>query len=138
MMQMPVCGNYLAWFSRGESSLPPCVHHTRVRPAVRSALVVQVTAEGKYIPPPKDNQKAMYGTMLFVRADIVQHTARFLAKAACIATRYCCVRRQTAPAPSQRELQVRSLYPSLVFLRFITHRLMPPVNLSPHMLMHHA
>lgn len=65
-----------------------------------------MTKEGEYVPPPKDNQKATYATMIFVRADIVTHTARFLAKAACIATRYCCVRRQTSPAPSQRELQV--------------------------------
>lgn len=44
--------------------------------------------------------------MLFVRSDIINHSARYLAKAACIATRYCCVRRQTTPAPGEPELQV--------------------------------
>lgn len=80
---------------------------------VRCVLfVVQVTPEGKYVPPPKDNQKATYSTMLFVRSDIVAHAARYLAKATCIATRYCCVRRQTAPTPGARELQARrSLHP---------------------------
>jgi hypothetical protein len=68
---------------------------------------LQVTPEGEYVPPPKENQKATYSTMLFVRSDIVAHAARYLAKAATIATRYCCVRRQTAPAPGARELQAR-------------------------------
>jgi acyl-CoA oxidase len=67
---------------------------------------MQVTRDGKYIPPPPANQKAMYSTMLFIRADIVKHSARFLARATTIAVRYCCVRRQTAPAPTERELQV--------------------------------
>ena len=68
--------------------------------------VLQVAQDGKYSPPPKENQKATYSTMLFVRSDIVTHSSRYLAKAACIATRYCCVRRQTAPAPGEQELQV--------------------------------
>ncbi len=34
-------------------------------------------------------------------------TCSYLAKAVTIATRYCAVRRQTAPGPGQRELQVR-------------------------------
>ena len=44
--------------------------------------------------------------MLFVRADIVKHSARYLARATTIAIRYCCVRRQTAPAAGEQELQV--------------------------------
>eukprot|EP00892_Ulva_mutabilis_P004748 jgi/Ulvmu1/2645/UM014_0097.1 len=75
----------------------------------RSAMLARfatVTRDGQYVPPPADNQKATYSTMLLVRAEIVQHSAHYLAKAACIATRYCCVRRQTAAAPNQRELQV--------------------------------
>ena len=68
---------------------------------------MQVTSQGEYVPPPKENQKATYATMLFVRSDIVANSARYLAKAACIATRYCCVRRQSAPSPGEPEWQVR-------------------------------
>lgn len=89
---------------------------------------MQVTPDGQYVPPPKDNQKAMYGTMLFVRADIVQHTARFLAKAACIATRYCCVRRQTAPGPGQRELQVQIPLPAPIIRCASTLRSVPATH----------
>jgi acyl-CoA oxidase len=70
--------------------------------------VLQVTADGKYVPPPKGNEKASYSTMLFVRADIVRNAANYLARAACIAVRYCCVRRQTAPGKGEPELQVWS------------------------------
>lgn len=66
---------------------------------------MQVSRDGQYIPPPPDNQKAMYSTMIFVRADIVKHSARYLARATTIAVRYCCVRRQTAPSPKEQELQ---------------------------------
>jgi hypothetical protein len=72
---------------------------------------LQITEDGTYLPPPKDNQKATYSTMVFVRADIVANAARYLAKAACIATRYCCVRRQTAEASGKPELQVCTASP---------------------------
>ena len=77
------------------------------------AAWLQVTPQGKYRPPPKGNQKATYATMLFVRSDIVANSARYLAKAACIAVRYCCVRRQTAPAPGEPEWQVRAGEPGI-------------------------
>ena len=44
---------------------------------------------------------------MFVRADIVKNSGSVLARAVTIATRYAAVRRQTAPGPGQRELQVR-------------------------------
>lgn len=66
----------------------------------------QVTPEGKYIPPPKENSKAAYATMVFVRASIIRDSGDFLGRAITIATRYCAVRRQTAVAAGQPELQV--------------------------------
>jgi len=66
----------------------------------------KVSPEGQYIPPPPANAKASYATMLYVRADIVKNAGGVLAKAATIATRYAAVRRQTAPQPGARELQV--------------------------------
>ncbi|KAG2435906.1 hypothetical protein HXX76_007101 [Chlamydomonas incerta] len=66
----------------------------------------QVTPEGVYVPPPPSNSKASYATMVFVRADIVKNSGSVLARAVTIATRYAAVRRQTAPGPGQRELQV--------------------------------
>lgn len=67
----------------------------------------RVDADGTYVPPPADNAKASYSTMLFVRADIVKNASWYLAKATTITTRYCAVRRQTASKPGVPELQVR-------------------------------
>lgn len=44
---------------------------------------------------------------VFVRSDIVKNSGSVLARAVTIATRYAAVRRQTAPAPGARELQVK-------------------------------
>lgn len=66
----------------------------------------QVTPEGRYVPPPPGNEKAAYGTMVFVRATIVRDAGYALARAATIAARYCAVRRQTVSVPGQRETQV--------------------------------
>ncbi|KAI8467455.1 MAG: acyl-CoA dehydrogenase/oxidase C-terminal [Monoraphidium minutum] len=66
----------------------------------------QVTPEGAFVPPPPANAKASYATMLYVRADIVRNAGWFLGRATTIAVRYAAVRRQTAPGPGERELQV--------------------------------
>ncbi len=44
--------------------------------------------------------------MVFVRADIVRNASSALGRAVTIATRYAAVRRQTAPGPGQKEVQV--------------------------------
>lgn len=73
---------------------------------VRLLSRTQVTPEGRYIPPPPANSKASYATMVFVRADIVRNASSALGRAVTIATRYAAVRRQTAPGPGQKEVQV--------------------------------
>lgn len=52
----------------------------------------QVLPDGKYVKPLQE--KASYGTMVFVRVAIVQDCAAHLRKAVTIATRYSAVRRQ--------------------------------------------
>ncbi len=64
----------------------------------------RVEPDGAYLPPPV--AKAAYGTMVFVRADIVMNAALFLKKAVTIAVRYAAVRRQSNAAADGRELQV--------------------------------
>lgn len=64
----------------------------------------QVAPDGSYSPPPV--AKAAYGTMVFVRADIVANAALFLKKAVTIAVRYGAVRRQSNAGADGRELQV--------------------------------
>jgi alkylation response protein AidB-like acyl-CoA dehydrogenase len=64
----------------------------------------RVEADGSYTPPPV--AKAAYGTMVFVRADIVMNAALFLKKAVTIAVRYATVRRQSSAGRDGRELQV--------------------------------
>jgi acyl-CoA oxidase len=67
----------------------------------------KVSPSGEYTPPPPANSKASYATMVYVRADIVKNAGGVLTKAITIAVRYSVVRRQTAPAPGQPEVQVR-------------------------------
>ena len=45
------------------------------------------------------NPKLLYGSMVYVRATIVEGSARALAQACVIATRYSAVRRQTEKFP---------------------------------------
>ena len=47
----------------------------------------KVSEDGQYTPPPPDNQKASYATMVYVRATIVRDAGDFLGRAATIATR---------------------------------------------------
>ena len=75
----------------------------------RDAMLMRfakVTEEGRYVPPPAENQKASYATMVYVRATIVRDAGDFLGRAVTIATRYTAIRRQTAPLPGEKELQV--------------------------------
>ena len=78
-----------------------------VRVGRRSMLMrhAVVDVDGTYHPPRV--AKAAYGTMVFVRADIVQNAALYLKKAVTIAVRYAAVRRQSnADAGTGKELQV--------------------------------
>lgn len=78
----------------------------------------KVDVDGTYHPPPV--AKASYGTMVFVRSDIVMSAALFLKKAVVIAIRYNIVRRQSNMQSNGLETQVldyqhsqRSLFPLL-------------------------
>ena len=53
----------------------------------------KVLDDGTYVPPPV--KKAAYGTMVFVRSDIVMNAALYMKKAVTIALRYNLVRRQS-------------------------------------------
>ena len=55
----------------------------------------KVDPDGTFHPPPV--AKASYGTMVFVRSDIVMNAALYMKKAVTIAMRYNLVRRQSNP-----------------------------------------
>jgi acyl-CoA oxidase len=78
----------------------------------------QVLEDGTYVPPPPQNSKASYATMVYVRATIVRDAGDFLGRAATIATRYTSVRRQSSPDSSTRkELQIldyENVYETLI------------------------
>ncbi|KAL6782117.1 ACX1 [Auxenochlorella protothecoides x Auxenochlorella symbiontica] len=80
--------------------------HLRIPRSALLARFARLERDGTYVPPPSANAKASYATMVFVRADIVKNAGDFLGRAVTIATRYTAVRRQTAPGPGARELQV--------------------------------
>ena len=102
--------------------------HVRVPRRAMLMKHASVSKDGTYTPPPV--AKAAYGTMVFVRSDIVMNASLYMKKAVVIATRYNLVRRQSNPGsksnlrqdsvPKQCELQVmdyqhsqRSLFPVL-------------------------
>ncbi|XP_012935860.1 peroxisomal acyl-coenzyme A oxidase 1 isoform X1 [Aplysia californica] len=64
----------------------------------------QVLEDGTFIQP--KNDRLVYGSMTLIRAQIVGGTARALAKAVTIATRYSAVRRQSQINSGQGEVQV--------------------------------
>ncbi|EDV23614.1 uncharacterized protein TRIADDRAFT_28074 [Trichoplax adhaerens] len=64
----------------------------------------QVYPDGTYRKPA--NSKLVYGTMVLLRATVVSESATNLSKAATIAIRYSCVRRQTEAKPGELEPQI--------------------------------
>jgi acyl-CoA oxidase len=101
--------------------------HVRVPRRAMLMRHSKVDADGTFHPPPV--AKASYGTMVFVRSDIVMNAALYMKKAVTIAVRYNLVRRQSNPGGEKAsggsgqkgmELQVidyqhsqRSLFPIL-------------------------
>ena len=80
--------------------------HVRVP---RDAMLMRyssVDKDGTYVPPPAQNSKASYATMVYVRATIVRDAGDFLGRAATISVRYTAVRRQSSPDHNHRELQI--------------------------------
>lgn len=80
--------------------------HVRVPRFNLLSRFARVERDGTYVPPPAKNNRASYGTMVFVRATIVADSGNYLGRAVTIATRYALVRRQTATELGQKELQV--------------------------------
>ncbi|KAK6960144.1 peroxisomal acyl-coenzyme A oxidase 1-like isoform X1 [Biomphalaria glabrata] len=64
----------------------------------------QVLEDGTFVSP--KNDKLVYGSMTLIRAQIVGGTARGLAKAVTIATRYSAVRKQSEIVPGAGEVAV--------------------------------
>lgn len=79
----------------------------------------RVEPDGTYLPAPVS--KVSYGTMVFIRSDIVMNAALYMKKAVTIAIRYNLVRRQSNPdKTTSKECQVidyqhsqRTLFPIL-------------------------
>ena len=54
----------------------------------------EVTKDGRFAKAPGSNSKLHYVSMLFTRGNLIRQAGGALARAACIATRYSCVRQQ--------------------------------------------
>lgn len=91
--------------------------HVRVP---RDAMLMRyssVNRDGSYVPPPAQNSKASYATMVYVRATIVRDAGDFLGRATTIAVRYTAVRRQSSPDHHHREIQIldyENVYETLI------------------------
>ncbi|XP_065568107.1 acyl-coenzyme A oxidase 1-like isoform X10 [Artemia franciscana] len=73
----------------------------------RTAMLMkysQVLPDGTYVKPA--HSKLSYGTMVFVRVVIVSDACQQLMKAATIAVRYSCVRKQSELIPGEPEPQI--------------------------------
>jgi acyl-CoA oxidase len=66
----------------------------------------QVARDGKYIPPAKHDQHAAYSSMVNIRALLAGNASINLARAATIAVRFLCVRRQFATDEGKVENQL--------------------------------
>lgn len=80
----------------------------------------QVEADGSFIEPKSD--KLTYGTMVFVRVVVIDMVAFNVGRAATIAIRYSCVRRQSEIEKGSGEVQIMDytaqqfkLFPSIAF-----------------------
>jgi len=67
----------------------------------------KVLDDGTYVPPPV--KKAAYGTMVFVRSDIVMNAALYMKKAVTIALRYNLVRRQSNADSKNKNVETQVL-----------------------------
>lgn len=78
--------------------------HVRVPRRAMLMKHARVSPDGTYAAPPV--AKVSYGTMVFVRSDIVMSAATYLKKAVTIAVRYNAVRRQSSVGADGLESQV--------------------------------
>lgn len=79
--------------------------HVRIPRDQMLMRVSQVTREGKYMQS-KVPRQLVYGTMVFVRQQIVADASCALSRAVCIATRYSAIRRQFGSQNGGLETQV--------------------------------
>eukprot|EP00042_Codosiga_hollandica_P043454 m.411794 g.411794 ORF g.411794 m.411794 type:complete len:658 (+) comp56558_c0_seq1:126-2099(+) len=93
---------------------------THVRVARDSLLrkTGDVGASGQYIPPSRTDARAVYASMVNIRALLATTAGFMLSRAATIAVRYLCVRRQFALMSPTEEAQVLD-YPT------VYHRILP-------------
>lgn len=64
----------------------------------------QVTEDGTYVKP--QHEKLSYGTMIFVRANMIKGARAALTRAVTIATRYSCVRKQGMLLDNKSEMKI--------------------------------
>ncbi|XP_067666720.1 peroxisomal acyl-coenzyme A oxidase 1-like [Haliotis asinina] len=78
--------------------------HVRIPRMNMLMRYAKVLEDGTFIKP--DNEKLVYGSMVFIRSVITNDCARSLGQACTIAIRYSAVRRQTEVSPKGEEAQV--------------------------------
>ena len=81
--------------------------HVRIPKDAMLMAHSKVLDDGTYIPPPV--KKAAYGTMVFVRSDIVMNAALYMKKAVTIALRYNLVRRQSNADSTNNNVETQVL-----------------------------
>ncbi|CAO3696615.1 unnamed protein product [Umbelopsis ramanniana] len=86
-----------------------------------------VKATGEYVKPP--NAKLSYGTMVFVRANIVMESRYVLARAATIAVRYAAIRSQFVDAANPKKLEgtTRVVETPVIDYNMVQYRLFPVI-----------
>ncbi|KAI7883592.1 acyl-CoA oxidase [Lichtheimia hyalospora FSU 10163] len=80
-------------------------------------------ATGNYIQPP--NSKLSYGTMVFVRANIVLESRLVLARAATVAIRYSAVRAQFVDEANPKKVDAKTVETPVLDYRMQQYRLFP-------------
>ncbi len=80
---------------------------------------------GRYTKPA--NQRLSYGTMVYIRANIVQNARMVLARSATIAIRYCAIRRQFADKDAPVLDGNKPAESQVLNYQLVQHRIFPPL-----------
>ncbi|KAH8822666.1 peroxisomal oxidase [Flagelloscypha sp. PMI_526] len=88
--------------------------HVRIPKSNMLDKFSQVTDEGHYVKPP--HAKISYGGMLYIRSNMVIGAGFTTARGITVALRYCHVRRQGAPDPTNSKLEKQVItYPAVYY-----------------------
>lgn len=100
--------------------------HIKIDRSQMLARYSQVAKDGTYTKPP--NKALTYGTLTFIRANIVMNVRIVLARAVTVAVRYCAIRRQFADRDAPVFVDGKALETPVLDYSMVQYRLLPIIS----------